>query len=105
MAQQAQFLAWELSHTEKRAGDLIRGQTTAQGALMAFLQYYERPGSGLGGDFARGSAYLGGHTVHFAQENHYHINGDNPQSTAHAVAAAAHGVNNEMMRRARKLVA
>lgn len=102
---QAKFLMWELSHTEKRAGDMIRRQSTAQGALAAMLQYYERPGAGLGGDYARGSAYLGAGDVHLHQNTNIHVHGHGANDTAQAVTSAQDQVNNDMVRRARKVVA
>lgn len=40
------FADWELSHTEKKAGDKLRGETTPQGAAISMGQNYERYASG-----------------------------------------------------------
>lgn len=41
--QQLQFVNWELNNTEKRAGNLLRGETTLSGATYSFMKNYERP--------------------------------------------------------------
>ena len=54
---QLAFIVWELRNTETRALGMIRGQG-ANGAMMAYLSAYMRPGVGLAGDVRRGSRAL-----------------------------------------------
>ncbi len=41
--EQAQFTQWELTHTEKAAGDHLRQTTTARAGGVVFSKEYERP--------------------------------------------------------------
>jgi hypothetical protein len=41
--QQLQFVQYELTHNESRAGDILRQQTTVSGATSAFMNHFERP--------------------------------------------------------------
>lgn len=58
-AQQLEFLTWELRGGD-HGGPSVGAQTTAGGALAAYVQNFMRPGPGTAGDLARGRAYLGG---------------------------------------------
>jgi hypothetical protein len=51
------FIDWELRHTEAAAGARIHGKNS-RSAMIAYLTHNMRPGIGLGGDIARGSAAL-----------------------------------------------
>lgn len=41
--EQLAFVDWELRNNEKRAGSILRQQTTVEGSTEAFMRYYERP--------------------------------------------------------------
>lgn len=60
--QQLEFMAWEMQNSEKTAGDLVFSQTTAAGALSAYVGGgkwgYMRPGPGRAGDMERGGRLL-----------------------------------------------
>ena len=60
LEEQVRFMIWELSHTEKRAGDAIRGSGDSQAALRAYVTRFMRPAAGgeTTGDLRRGGAYL-----------------------------------------------
>lgn len=60
--QQLQFVNWELNNTESRAGRLLRGQTTVEGATRVFMEKYERPAnlSSLGKRIASAKSLLQG---------------------------------------------
>jgi Phage tail lysozyme len=57
---QLNFAASEFSGSESAAANAIRGQSTASGALSAFITQFERPaaGSETTGDIARGTSAL-----------------------------------------------
>jgi hypothetical protein len=57
--QQMQFMLWELTHTEKGAGDRIRGARSADDAMSAYVRDFMRPGPGTLGDLRRGRQALG----------------------------------------------
>ena len=64
--QQLGFVDWELNNTEKRAGGMLRQQTTLAGATAAFMKGYERPAnnSSFGGRLkAAGSALANGNSL------------------------------------------
>ncbi len=54
-AEQLAFMQWELTHSEKGAGDMIRRQTTARGAGGAHSRYFERPQDVEGNVAVRGN--------------------------------------------------
>lgn len=60
MAEQLQFMEWELRNTEASAGGKIRGARSAGGALSTYILDFMRPGKGAetSGDFKRGNAWL-----------------------------------------------
>jgi hypothetical protein len=55
LLEQAQFVQWELTHTEANAGRILRGQTSARGAGGAVSAYFERPGDREGEMAKRGA--------------------------------------------------
>ena len=57
--QQMDFQLWEAGHTEKKAGDLIRGSGSPLEALSHIVHNFLRPGTGEAGDMARGQRALG----------------------------------------------
>jgi len=68
--QQLAFVQWELTNTEKAAGNRLRQQTTAMGAGGAVSQFYERPRDVAGNMRLRGNlagqiagGYMPGGTV------------------------------------------
>jgi hypothetical protein len=106
LEQQVEFMLWELSNSEKDAGNTIKGQGTARGSMQAYLQNYMRPGQGLFGDLQRGNSYLaspkggaGGGTVALNQTTHITVAGSSdPHATARAVAVEQARVNDGMVR-------
>lgn len=58
LSQQIEFLIWELKGGD-HGGRSVMGQSSAQGAMTAYLRDFMRPGNGLAGDMSRGLAALG----------------------------------------------
>ena len=56
--EQLAFMQWELTNSEKTAGNLIRNSKTEWGALSAYVGGFMRPGPGAAGDMERGQRYL-----------------------------------------------
>ena len=59
LAQQLEFLAWELAGGD-HGGAAVRAQSTATGTLDAYIRRFMRPAAGAEttGDLARGARYL-----------------------------------------------
>jgi hypothetical protein len=57
--QQLEYLAWELNGGDQ-GGAAVKRATTADGALLAYVNAFMRPGPGTAGDIRRGRAFLGG---------------------------------------------
>lgn len=58
MQQQLEFLVWELKGGD-HGGASVTAQTSAEGAMVAYLRDFMRPGPGLTGDLKRGYRALG----------------------------------------------
>lgn len=56
MGEQLAFVQWELTHSEKRAGEMIRRAATAREAGGAASRFYERPADVMGNVRVRGAA-------------------------------------------------
>jgi Phage tail lysozyme len=59
--QQLQFMAWEMEHTEKGAGNAIKDTGSEYSAMHRYITRFMRPAAGreTAGDLARGSRALG----------------------------------------------
>jgi hypothetical protein len=58
LADQLDFLAWELGGGD-HGGAAVLAQQTAAATLNAYIRRFMRPGDGTAGDLARGKRYLG----------------------------------------------
>lgn len=112
LGQQLEFMLWEMTNTEKRAGGAIRGQTSARGALEAYVRDFMRPGPGTAGDLARGAQYLSAQTsrpvlatstapmaVSVQQKTDIHVHGvSDPKAAGRAAANEQGRVNGDLLR-------
>jgi len=94
--EQAQFTQWELTHTERAAGDALRNTTSAREAGAVFSRDYERPqdvgmNASLRGQYAETWMQRFGQTDAAAQNGAVHVTvdlkGAPPGTTATAVAS------------------
>lgn len=103
--QQEMFAQWELTHTERHAGDALRGARTPEEAYDIFTRDYERPLNPLAGaDRAHLGArqiYQGDHntTVTLNQKTDIHVTGDNRHEITHDIYNGQERVNADMVRR------
>lgn len=110
--QQIEFLFSEMvGGGEGAAGAAIRGQSTAAGALSAYINKNMRPGDGTSGDLQRGMAYLnsappltsgaaanGNKDVSVSQTTNITVTGSDPQTTSKLVAGEQGRVNDALAR-------
>jgi hypothetical protein len=115
LAQQLEFMLWELTHSESRAGATIRRQDSARGALEAYVRSFMRPGEGTAGDLARGAQYLAAQenrpvlatvstppNVVLTQRTDVHVHGGaDPAATGRQVANEQGRVNGDLLRNAK----
>jgi hypothetical protein len=120
LAQQLEFMVWELTHTEQASGRALRASDNARGALETYVRNFMRPGVGgeTSGDLARGAQYLAAQSgrpvlasspaamqVAVNQKTEISVNGSgDPQATARAVRAEQERVNGNLVRNARGAV-
>jgi hypothetical protein len=116
LQQQLEFMAWELNGGDAGGAAVLR-QTTASGALDAYVRQFMRPAQGAEtvGDLARGAQYLSaqmkrpvlatspaGASVSVSQKTDIHVNGSaDPAGTARAVAGEQVRVNGDLVRNAK----
>jgi hypothetical protein len=113
LVQQLEFMAWELENSEKTAGLKLKAQSSARGALDAYVRAFMRPGDGTVGDLARGAQYLskqsmqpvlattnpGPSNVNVNQKTEVNIHGvTDPSAAGRSVVGAQERVNGNLVR-------
>ncbi|HEX4268879.1 MAG TPA: phage tail tip lysozyme [Steroidobacteraceae bacterium] len=98
--EQLDFVQWELTHTELRAGNALKAATSAAAAARAVSLYYERPAGGIAEANRRAAA-----AVNISQQTDIHVHGQkDPHAIAREVRNAQTRVNADVVRNFSALV-
>lgn len=94
--EQLAFVQWELTHSMRNAGNMLRAaKNNAYLSGSVVSRYYEAPAASAAAAAARGTA-----AVHIDQKTDIHVHGSDPAATAREVAREQSAVNAEIVRTA-----